>query len=183
MLPLSQTTGLEVFLDPVQFLQRQLSYTVLQSEGTEQHMINLREIISKIHTSTTNSHLFPKLHRKRKGWRLKWFFYLYRPSHDNSYTSRTCSVSASSISTLRQARVSTMRARTLKGVLSSLSTYSISREPDWLRWIPSKHCKVFFSIVGCKGGDSVSKTGEQGEREWKRKGSESSEAKENVKLQ
>lgn len=30
ILPLSQTTGLEVFLDPIQFLQRQLSYTVLQ---------------------------------------------------------------------------------------------------------------------------------------------------------
>lgn len=34
----------------------------------------------------------------------------------------TCRVSASSISTLRHASVSTIRAKTLKGVLSSLST-------------------------------------------------------------
>lgn len=33
VLPLSKATGLEVFLDPVQLLHRQLSYTVLQVEG------------------------------------------------------------------------------------------------------------------------------------------------------
>ncbi len=59
VLPLSQATGLEVFLDPVQLLHRQLSYTVLQGGVTEYHMINLREITSKRHTSTTrHSHVF-----------------------------------------------------------------------------------------------------------------------------
>ena len=48
VLPLSQATGLEVFLDPVQLLHRQLSYTVLQGGGTK-HMINLREITNKLH--------------------------------------------------------------------------------------------------------------------------------------
>lgn len=91
----------------------------------------------------------------------------------NPYISRTCSVSASSISTLRHASVSTMRARTLKGVLSSLSTYSISREPDWLRWMPSKHCRVFFNMVGCKGGeDSVSKAENGWQKESKKGGEE-----------
>lgn len=60
----------------------------------------------------------------------------------------TCRVAASSISTRRQASVSTMRASTRKGVHSSLSTYRVSTAPDWLRWIPSKHCKVFFRVVG-----------------------------------
>lgn len=60
----------------------------------------------------------------------------------------TCRVAASSISTRRQARVSTMRASTRKGVHSSLSTYRVSTAPDWLRWIPSRHCKVFFRVVG-----------------------------------
>lgn len=60
----------------------------------------------------------------------------------------TCRVAASSISTRRQASVSTMRASTRNGVRSSLSTYRVSTAPDWLRWIPSKHCRVFFRVVG-----------------------------------
>lgn len=51
----------------------------------------------------------------------------------------TCKFAAKSISTRRQARVSTMRASTRSGVHKSLSTYSVNTAPDWLRWIPSKH--------------------------------------------
>lgn len=62
----------------------------------------------------------------------------------------TCKFAAKSISTRRQARVSTMRASTRNGVHKSLSTYSISTAPDWLRWIPSRHWRVLFSMVGCR---------------------------------
>lgn len=67
----------------------------------------------------------------------------------------TCTFAAKSISTRRQARVSTMRASTRNGVHSSLSTYSVNTAPDWLRWIPAKHCRVFFSVVGWRrrGGE------------------------------
>lgn len=57
-------------------------------------------------------------------------FYMYYAINKITYHEKplklmykvTCIVSASSISTRQHASVSTMRARTLKGVLSSLST-------------------------------------------------------------
>lgn len=61
---------------------------------------------------------------------------------------RTWDGAANSISTRRQASVSTMRASTRNGVHSSLSIYNINTAPDWLRWIPSKHCNVFFREAG-----------------------------------